>query len=403
MTSYSADGILQDAILAIIRQSKKEQKRGKLISALRMIERVSEEVENPLLPQAFKICIRIATICNKILSVKRPNDVTYLRKGEDILNRYTGMCKRETRPTTDKIFRLYLVFYNAWATYHQGLKNYHLALNYLMKALKLINETIITHCDSLQFAAKTKLNVSALYSELRRYDSAVLYAEQSLIILQEELKLRLKDRNFQEMNKREKKKIRIMAVTYVIAFYNIGVSEESRGNYILSIDAFHNAVQIGEQFLGRDHEALVLCRKALAETKMNAYSLPISPIEADPASNSKTEEETDEVITDEETPQQESQLKKVKSQSVIFGQFKSQETLITREEQTEEKKLDIEMPKLIAKDRYYSEKELNKLQMQFNTDIKQNFISVDNYFYTKLSKQLNVSRDVKYMRPNSAY
>ena len=61
------------------------------------------------------------------------------------------------------------------------------------------------------------------------------------------------------------------------------------------------------------------------------------------------------------------------------------------------------MPKLIAKDRYYSEKELNKLQMQFNTDIKQNFISVDNYFYTKLSKQLNVSRDVKYMRPNSAY
>lgn len=403
MTAYSADGILQDAILAIIRQSKQEQKRGKLMNALRMIERVTEEVENPLVPQSLKICIRLATICNKILSVKRPNDVRYLRKGEDILNRYTGMCKREARPTPDKIFRLYLVFYNAWATYHQGLKNYHLALNYLMKALKLINETIITHCDSLQFAAKTKLNVSALYSELRRYDSAVLYAEQTLKILQEELKLRLRDKTFQDMNKREKKKIRIMAVTYVIAFYNIGVSEQARGNHPQTIDAFENAVQIGEQFLTRDHEVLTLCRKALAECKMNAYSLPISPIEAN--SDCKTEQEEEEVISDEETTQQDTQIDRVRSKTSLFGQLRSKETFINSEEtpKSENVKVEVEMPTLKIKDRYYSEKELIKLQMQFNTDAKQNFISVDNYFYTKLSKQLNVSRDVKYMRPNSAY
>jgi tetratricopeptide (TPR) repeat protein len=396
MTAYSADGILQDAILAIIRQSKKEQKRGKLISALAMIERVSDEVENPALPQALKICIRIATICNKILSVKRLNDVTYLRKGEDILNRYTSMCRRDGRPLPDKIFRLYLVFYNAWASYHQALKNYHLALQYLMKALKLINETMITSCDSLQTAAKTKLNLSALYSELRRYDSAVMYAEQSLIVLQEELKLRLRDKTFQQMTKREKKKMRTMAVTYVIAFYNIGVSEDSRGNYIQSIDAFQNAVQIGDQFLPHDHEVLALCRKTLSESKMNAYTLPISPIE--PRSEQKSVKE--EVITDEETIQIQSRVEKVSPQTSILKEFKAKESLIAKEE--EEINIEIEIPKPKMKDRYYSEKELNKLQMMFNTDVKQNFISVDKYFYSKLSKQLNVSRDVRYMRPNSA-
>jgi predicted RND superfamily exporter protein len=108
----------------------------------------------------------------------------------------------------------------------------------------------------------------------------------------------------------------------------------------------------------------------------------------------------EEVITDEETIQIQSRVEKVSPQTSILKEFKAKESLIAKEE--EEINIEREIPKPKMKDRYYSEKELNKLQMMFNTDVKQNFISVDKYFYSKLSKQLNVSRDVRYMRPNSA-
>ena len=127
---------------------------------------------------------------------------------------------------------------------------------------------------------------------------------------------------------------------------------------------------------------------------MNAYTLPISPIE--PRSEQKSEKEE---VNDEETVHIQSQLDRAPSSTSILKEFQSKDSLSMQEEEI---KIEVEIPKPKVKDRYYSEKELNKLQMMFNTDVKQNFISVDKYFYSKLSKQLNVSRDVRYMRPNSA-
>lgn len=59
------------------------------------------------------------------------------------------------------------------------------------------------------------------------------------------MKLRLKGRQLEELNAKERKKIKEMSKMYVIAFYNIGIAEECRGNREKSLEGFENAVAIG--------------------------------------------------------------------------------------------------------------------------------------------------------------
>jgi tetratricopeptide (TPR) repeat protein len=102
-----------------------------------------------------------------------------------------------------------------------------MALNYLMRAGQL-TKVLSLDPDTLEYAAKTRLNTSALYAELRRFREAVDHAEQCLTILQAELNVRLNGKLLKQLNEEEKEKFDYMMVTYVTAFYNIGLSVDGK-------------------------------------------------------------------------------------------------------------------------------------------------------------------------------
>ena len=106
----------------------------------------------------------------------------YLRLAETVLQ---GVFAKYAS-VDEGFLRLRLLTYNNWATHHKSHKNYHMALNYLMRAGQL-TKTLSLDPDTLEYAAKTRLNTSALYAELRRFREAVDHAEQCLTILQAEL------------------------------------------------------------------------------------------------------------------------------------------------------------------------------------------------------------------------
>ena len=53
--------------------------------------------------------------------------------------------------------------------------------------------------------------------------------------------------------------------------------------------------------------------------------------------------------------------------------------------------------------KYYTPEQLAKLQQRLSKGSGLNFVSADKYFYTKITKTLNVSQDVKFLRPLTAY
>ena len=48
-----------------------------------------------------------------------------------------------------------------------------MALGYLMKAKKIISKMKLVEPDTIHISAQTVLNISSLYTELRRYKEAV--------------------------------------------------------------------------------------------------------------------------------------------------------------------------------------------------------------------------------------
>ena len=79
--------------------------------------------------------------------------------------------------------------------------------------------------------SKTKLNLSALYIELRRFEDAREYAEQSLAIIQGEVNSRLEDKELDELLEEERKELTELITTMVIAFYNVGAAAEALYEY----------------------------------------------------------------------------------------------------------------------------------------------------------------------------
>lgn len=53
--------------------------------------------------------------------------------------------------------------------------------------------------------------------------------------------------------------------------------------------------------------------------------------------------------------------------------------------------------------KYYTPEQLSKLKQRLSKGSGLNFVSADKFFYTKITKTLNVSQDVKYLRPLTAY
>jgi tetratricopeptide (TPR) repeat protein len=370
--------ITKDLILKVLRESKKLEKKDKLLEALTVLDKVANIQDSKQLEISQKVAVQIAKLCNKLINYV-PNKVTYLRRAEHSLMNWVSMLGSSVISFDEKIIRMILLTYNSWATFHQSTKNYHMALSYLMKGLQIIDENDIIEADSLQFVAKTKLNVSALYSELHRYEDAINFAEECLKTLQNEFKTRLNAKDFQSLEPKEKKKAETMITTYVIAFYNIGAAEEFLNNREGMLQAFRNAVNIGTPFLNPSNEILVKVKKALMEGQsIKSKTLSFSTIRASIDENAEVRPK----------------LKKHfrGKFSLPFGSLDKMSAKLPddHKKQTEEVK---------KPGRYYSDAKLKKLCEKLEMKEGMNFVSADQFFYREISKLMNISNDCKFLRP----
>ena len=376
-----SDQLIKDQILSSLKESKRLQKREKLLESLTILDKVSHFHDSKQIDPSLslRLTTQIANLCNYLVLTVAAK-VPYLRRAEQTLLSYMQTASACKLPFNEKIFRTLLKTYNSWATYYQSTKNYHMTLNYLLKGLKLIKENEINEPDSYNYVAKTQLNLSSLYSEFRRYNDAISNAEDSLVTLQKEMKLRFSNKEFKSLNGKERKKAENMFVTYVIAFYNIGVAEEYLNHRENMCQAFRNAVEIGGKFLPPDNSFVASAAKALQEVEqVKSKSL-----------NSPTFRNSFR-ISPETLVQELGKASKgkvpINIQKIEKKQSRSEASL---------SKTEVKKP-----GRYYTEAKLKKAQERLKEQRDMNFVSVDQYFYREISKLMNVQSDVKYLKPLS--
>lgn len=390
MFCSKTDLVLAETVRTVLKKSQLLEKKGKLGKALEVLDTVSQEIHNPSLPIANNIIKEIATICNKLVN-RGGNDVQILRKAELVLNHWKIINKHKSDMDPDT-FNLMLLTFNNWATYHQNNKNYHMSLSYLMRAQKFMDEFQLQDSDSLEIAAKTKLNICALYFELRRYKEAIDFAKQSLAILQLELRERLGSLSYEELEEDEQIKVQIMAASYVIAFYNIGAAHEALGNYQQMLEAFDNAVKIGIEFLPYDHELLSAAYVAKSEAQTLASEFPRKSI-TKPA----TARESKRVVI-----QKKSEVKHILRCSTTPDlQIRSKSTRFPRINLQAPANVTLPATERREGVKYYNDKQLNRLQKKL-LENQPRFVSADQYFYNKISKNLNISKDIKYLKELNA-
>ena len=196
-----SDQLIKDQILSSLKESKRLQKREKFLESLTSLDKVSHFHDSKQIDPSLSLRLtkQIAHLCNRLVLTVAAK-VPYLRRAEQTLLSYMQTSSSSKLPFNEKIFRALLITYNNWATYYQSTKNYHMTLNYLLKGLKLIKENEINEPDSYNYIAKTQLNLSSLYSEFRRYNDAISNAEDSLVTLQKEMKLRFSTKEFKSLN-----------------------------------------------------------------------------------------------------------------------------------------------------------------------------------------------------------
>lgn len=367
-----------DLVPAALQEAKRMTLRNRWEDAANILEKAMNEAE--MASDCGKIAKKLAEACN-FLSGKSDSQLPkYLKLAETALIKAASVRQKEGMETDESLLRLLLLTYNNLSTFHKGKRSYHMALNYLMKALRLLDDIPNSPSpDTLQYSAKTRLNISALYADLHSYPEAIFHSEQCLSTLQEELNLRLNGRLLENLSAAEKEKFEIMITTYVVAFYNIGVAEEAMGQGGNAAKAYRNAVKIGAKFLSPGSQELMLARAALKmppEQVQSARSLRAIP----------AEEYRMMLITQlrdlgDSTPVDESQPLVTQAETM---------TRTTNKSSTKEPF------------KYYSPERLASLHSRLTKGEKVEFVSADDYFLSRITSNMNVASDIKYMRPLSA-
>lgn len=399
MASARVDATTEKALSAALVESKRLEKSGHLDKALDKLEQVLPEVDNSNIPSSTRLTKRIATLCNRLATSSHSlrSVVKYLRTAEQVLAVPVARARGENAVLDEGCFRLVVLTFNNWATYHKEKRSYHMALSYLLRAGKMIESMgEVLNPDTLELCAKTKLNIAALYSELRRYPEAVEFAEQCLATLQLELNLRLTGRRLEDLYGKDKLKFENMIGTYVVAFYNIGVAEESQAHGTNALEAYRNAVSIGKRFLSTDHSVLKLAEAALRDTPLpETITTRIPPRSAPRAA--------DRDVLGDQLQQAQLPTEEIPHSlaSEAISHFSADISAVEGERSRSENQPS--PPRNREEElKYYTPEQLGKLQQRLAKGTGLNFVSADKYFYTKITKTLNVSQDVKFLRPLSA-
>ena len=394
-----ADLATEGAVQAALRSSKALQTRGSLIQALTALEQVQPSLNDVSLSVAWPVVKRVATLCNRLAHGRRAME--FLRRAEIALMEQVQRQQRDKQPLPARLFQLLALTWNNLATWHKQRSGHRTALQYLLRASKLSASCEhLTDADSLHAQAQTKLNMAALFSELGRHQQAVSHAEAGLVALQREMTQR---------NETDAKNPRFQAMImlFIVAFYNIGVGEEAIGRKSEALEAYKNAVSIGTKHLTSQSPALALAKQAVGDllSAVEGFS-PIRPPLHPPTDHIQP-------VSDVPTPrpqisfaprpthhrtQSAKDLTKLHNSRTIVRAHSHR--LLTPGPGSPHDLYS--KPPFKEEARYYSQADLAKLRKRLEAGDRLKFVSSDQYFLTKITKTLNVTRDMQHLRPMSA-
>ena len=301
---------------------------------------------------ALRIAKQYANRCNLLSLSSSDSTAKLLRAAETLITSVRMRISKEAPTTVSSLYRVTLLTYNNFANLHKSKRNYHKALTYLMRANKLIPD-ISSHksLGLLDLCAKTHLNTSALYADLRRYSESITYAEQCLAILQEQLKGLLTGKPLSALSGKEQEKTEALMKTYIAAFVNIGKAREAMTQTQLAIQAYTNAYSIATKFLSNDSPEVHSLTQTLSRFQRKQS---------------------------EEVPS--------KPQTRPYSATPSSK------------------PLLRDKNKYYSQERLIALHKRLNQGVSGlKLVTADQFFLKKITANLNVSRDVPHLRSLSTY
>ena len=416
--SSNTDLASEAAAQSSLRTSQSHQSKGDLQAALAALQVVESVLDGVQPHTAWKVVKRIGTLCNRLATVGgAAGAMEYLHAADSVLTAHSQRLERRGVPLSGGLFKLQSLTLNNLATWHKQKSNHNHALHYLLKAFKL-GECCphLQDPESVHAQAQTKLNMSAVFSEVGKHEEAIRHAEECLGMLQREMTLRGGGGTA-----KGQRKYGAMIVLFVVAFYNIGVSEEAQHRKSEALEAYRNAVAIGSRHLPPSNPALSLAKQALADTMSVVDGSGLSP---QPNSTDKVQivsllptpyPRSPQSPAVEETKGKQQGLKRTKTSLGVeerktilrITRAASHHVLMPKSPQPSHGKSASVLPtplldpKFPEDDKYYSKKELEKLRKKLESGSRVKFVSSDQYVLTKITKTLNVSKDIQHLRPFS--
>jgi tetratricopeptide (TPR) repeat protein len=204
------------------------KKEGKYIEALDLLEqgltirktRFGEESEE--VKVSYK---QLCELCNILATFYMQREDSHLAL--DLLKRAEILAKNDNHAQA--------ITFNNLSCYYRKANQPSKALGYLKTALVLEQDIPNTH-----------LNLCAVYSQIGKHDSALSYAMQAVIILQESVLGVLDDEI----------KVKELAPVLVVAYHNMAVELEYLKRNSEALMMYGKAVKFAEEYLGEGHAVI---------------------------------------------------------------------------------------------------------------------------------------------------
>lgn len=360
----------------VLIESKTHESKGNLVKALSSIQKSIEISTDPDQIHQY------AKICNKLFDSN--HELKFLKLAESVL---LDFINKNKAPLNEKTIRYLMLTYNNCATFYKSLRR---SQNYLIKSMGLYQRFDLKDPDSLQMTTATILNVATHYIKLKKFKKAISLAENSLLLLQKELQERLNNKSLNQLNLREKRKVSTLINTYMVAFYDIGVAQESLGRHRAALIAYQNGILIGHKFPSfQNLESLNLLLEAIRDTKYAENPLLKK-------SKSISSQEFAEILSAHRQNVAESN-DLLKSQE--FG-FSGEEIYSPVAIESDFGLSPINRKVEYQPERYYSNMQLKRAERKLQKKSSE-FVSADDYFFSKISKTFKMNPECARIKPCS--
>lgn len=309
---------------------------------------------------------KIALMCNH--KYKKDNG-SKLRLAEEILLSWIKSAKSSGVKISESIIKLLIMTYTHQSFLYQQVKPSK-AIEAIIKATKVTDQYQVRSFKGKMLKFIAKLRLCELYIDIKKYDLSIICAQQ---VLEQVLK---------KLEKPKKKRfIKELGMSAVTAFYRIGICHQYKGAKKSAEQAFENANLIGKRYLNNSkilleldyemiHHRLIL--KSHTTEKPQKSNPPILSFQ-NTTKNIKPPLQIKITEISSETPKSQTLEAQSRPRRSIAGE-----------------KLEAHLP-----GRYYSNEDLQRLQIILNQESNHEIINTDNFFFKKLSKTLAIPGDLK--------